>query len=306
MLHLSRVVKPVAALVVLGLFASMGLITAAAPAAPPEEPFVYIPTNAASRGPLQILVTIHGMGGNGAAFCQNLINRAEQNGWVIVSPTFMYQDYRNPDLVLQDDTRMLPSLMQFIDTLPQRTGLPFKQKALLYGFSRGAQMVQRFAEFYPERTLAVALFAAGSYTLPLPAMTVNGAETPLNLPYGIADLQRYTRAPFNLTAFRQVPFFIGVGGADSNPQDTPRAWDPYLGQTRIARAQAFQKALINLGADASLTIFPNVGHDVTSDMRGQAMGFLEQQAFIAALAQENRAVTRAFLSGGAAAIATAA
>lgn len=301
MLYLSRIVKLAIALFVLGTFASMGVITAAAPTAQPDEPFVYIPTNAAVRGPLQILVTIHGMGGNGPAFCQNLINRAEQEGWVIVSPTFTYQDYRNPDAVRQDDTRMLPYLKQFIDTLPQRTGLQFKERALLYGFSRGAQMVQRFAEFYPERTLAVALFAAGSYTLPLSAMAVNGTTTTLNLPYGVADLQQYTSAPFNLTAFRQISFFIGVGGADGNPQDTPRAWDPYIGQTRIARAQAFQKILTTLGLDASIIVFPNVGHDVTNDMRGQAMGFLEQQAIIATVAQQNRVVTRAFLSGDAAA-----
>ncbi len=98
-----------------------------------------------------MLVTVHGMGGNGAAFCQNLIARAEQDGWIIVSPTFNYQDYKNTDSVVQDDTHMLPRLKQIIDGLPAKTGLPIRDKVLLYGFSRGAQMVHRFAEFYPDR-----------------------------------------------------------------------------------------------------------------------------------------------------------
>ena len=128
-------------------------------------------------------------------------------------------------------------------------------------------------------------------------MNVNGAQSTLNFPFGVADIQKYTNTPFNAAAFRQVPFFLGVGGTDSDANDTPRAWDPYLGTTRIARAQAFETALTNLGLDSSLTVFPNVSHDVTNDMRGQAMSFLERQAFVATLAQANLSVTQAFLSG---------
>lgn len=275
---------------------SMGIVSAEAPPPQSDDYFLYIPTHAANRGPLQILVTVHGMGGDGKDFCQNLISRAEQDNWVIVSPTFNYQDYKDVNSVLQDDTTMLPHLLQIIDKLPQLTGLQFKDKVLVYGFSRGAQMAHRFAEFYPDRTLAVALFSAGSYTMPMTNMTVGGAFTTMNLPFGVANLQKYTSAPFNLDAFKKVPFFIGVGGADNNPTDTPRAWDAYQGQTRIARAQTFSNALRGLGMDESVTVFPNVGHDVTNDMRGQAMSFLERQAFVATLAQQNAAAAHAFLA----------
>jgi poly(3-hydroxybutyrate) depolymerase len=286
------------ALMLVGTLAGTGAVSATTTAtAPDSDYFLYTPTNAAARGPLQVLVTVHGMGGNGAAFCQNLIARAEQDGWIIVAPTFNYQDYKNPDSVVQDDTHMLPHLKQIIDDLPAKTGLPIRDKVLLYGFSRGAQMVHRFAEFYPDETLAVALFSAGSYTLPETAMDVNGAQTTLNFPYGVADIQQYTTTPFDPAAFRQVPFFLGVGGADSNANDTPRAWDPYIGTTRIARAQSFEKALTDLGLDSSLTVFPNVPHDVTTDMRGQAMTFLETQAFAATLVQQSRAVTQALIGG---------
>jgi predicted esterase len=274
----------------------MGIVSAEAPQPQGDDYYLYIPTHAANRGPLQILITVHGMGGDGKTFCQNLINRAEQDNWVIVSPTFHYQDYKNVNSVLQDDMTMLPHLLQIIDNLPQQTGLQFQDKVLVYGFSRGAQMAHRFAEFYPDRTLAVALFSAGSYTLPMSNMTVSGTSTTMNLPFGVANLQKYTSTPFNLDAFKKVPFFIGVGGADNNPADTPRDWDAYQGQTRIARAQAFGNALQGLGMDGSVTVYPNVGHDVTNDMRAQAMSFLERQAFVAMLAQQNVSAARAFLA----------
>lgn len=294
-MKLHRILTLCATLMLVGTLAATGPVSATT--TQNDDYFLYIPSNAAARGPLQVLVTVHGMGGDGAGFCQNLIDRAERDGWIIVSPTFQYQDYKNADSVVWDDTHMLPHLKRILDDLPAKTGLTIKDKVALYGFSRGAQMVHRFAEFYPEKTLAVALFSAGSYTLPMTTMNVNNTQTTLNFPYGVADIQKYTNAPFNAAAFHQIPFFLGVGGADSNAADAPRAWDPYLGTTRIARAQSFENALTNLGLASSLIVFPNVPHDVTTDMRGQAMSFLEQQATLATLAQASQSAAAAFLSG---------
>lgn len=272
---MQRIIRVCFALLLIGTLAGTSVVSATtAPTNPSDDFFLYIPTNAAARGPLQVLVTVHGMGGNGTSFCQTLINRAEQDGWILVSPTFHYRDNFNPATVLQDDTELLPRLAQYIDDLPAKTGLPIRDKALLYGFSRGAQIVHRFAEFYPDRTLAVALFAAGTYTLPMPTINVNGTPTTLDLPYGVADLQQYTDAPFDAAAFRKVPFFIGVGGADDHAGDAPPAWNAYDGTTRLARAQTFARALKQSGMDASLTVFPGIGHAITPAMRDQALAFL--------------------------------
>jgi predicted esterase len=280
----------------IGTLAGTSIVSAATPPTNPGDQFyVYIPANAATRGPLQVLVTVHGMGGDGTSFCQNLISRADQEGWIIVSPTFHYQDNMNADLIRQDDVEMVPHLKQYLDNLPAQTGLTIRDKVMLYGFSRGAQIVHRFAEFYPEKTLAVALFAGGSYTLPTMTSPVDGNTKPLNFPFGVADIQKYAGASFNLGAFRQVPFFIGVGGADGDPTVTPQAWNPYIGTTRIARAQAFDRALTDLGVSASITVFPGIGHDITTDMRGQAMAFLDQQAFVSTLTTQVHAVAAALL-----------
>ncbi len=237
--------------------------------------FIYVPTNAAQFAPLQILVTMHGMGGDGQTFCQNLLATAERNGWIIVAPTFKYQDYRNPELVLQDDLTFLPRLLAMIDSVPQLTNLETRRKVLLYGHSRGAQAIHRFATYYPERTLGVAALSAGSYTLPLRTMLVNGKSQELAMPYGVANMQRYLGRNFDADTFKQIAFRIGVGGNDSNPDDAPRAWDPYLGRTRVDRARAYTKALQDSGMQSELAIYPGSDHSVTAQMLNESMVFLQ-------------------------------
>jgi predicted esterase len=245
----------------------------------PDADFhLYLPTDAATRGPLQVLVAVHGMGGNGVSFGASLIAAAERHGWILVAPTFRYRDNFNPGGVLQDDTELIPRLKQYLDELPQKTGLPIRDKVLLYGFSRGGQIAHRFAEFYPDRTLAVAVFAAGTYSLPVASMAVDGLATTLDLPFGIADVQQYTHTPFNLDAFRHVPFYIGVGGADTAAGVAPPAWDPYVGSTRLARSENFAHALQSLGMTVSFAIYPGVGHAVTDPMRDAAVAFLAAHA----------------------------
>ncbi|CAA9579655.1 MAG: hypothetical protein AVDCRST_MAG88-3174, partial [uncultured Thermomicrobiales bacterium] len=169
------------------------------------DAFIYVPSNATAQQPVQVLVAMHGMGGNGTTFCQDLLATAERNGWVVVAPTFRYQDYKNPALVLQDDTTFLPRLAGMLDRLPGQIGLLTRQKVLLYGHSRGGQAVHRFATFYPERTLGVAALSAGSYTLPLQTMLVGGRSETLAMPYGVADMRRHLSREFNYEAFKRIP-----------------------------------------------------------------------------------------------------
>lgn len=257
---------------------STGMVSAAtsSPAYTISEPdlFIYVPTNATQFQPLQVLVAIHGMGGNGSAFCQDLLATAEQNSWIVVAPTFRYQDYRNPALVLQDDLTFLPRIAAILDGLPARLNLQTRQKVLLYGHSRGGQMVHRFATLYPERTLAVAAIAAGSYTLPLATMLANGRSQTLPMPYGVADMPARVGRAFDYQTFKRIPFRIEVGAADTNPDDAPRAWDSYLGVTRVDRARAYAKTLSDLGMAVTLGVYPGAGHGVTQAMHDDALAFL--------------------------------
>ncbi len=269
-------------LVGLGL---VGLLTASRPLpetvqttpGAPQPPatattFVYVPPQARRVQPVRVLVALHGMGGNGVDFSRDLLATAAENDWLVVAPTFAYRDYRDPALVREDDATFLPALAAILDGLPARVGLAVRPRVLLYGFSRGAQTAHRFATVYPGRVRAVAALSAASYTLPATVAPADGR--PLPFPYGVADLRAVFGRPFDLAAFRRVAFLIVVGDLDTNAADVPRAWDPYLGQDRVARARAYAQAVRATDGQASLRIEPGSGHEIRPTTRDAALAFL--------------------------------
>ncbi len=254
---------------------------AAPPAAPLVEPgaeltigdfFVHIPPAFSER--MRVIVALHGMGGRGSDFCQMLLARADREGWVVVAPTFAYGDWRDPNQVTtEESSRFIPRLHEFLQQLPEQTGLPLEPRAALFGFSRGAQLAQRFAMIYPEQTLGVAALSAGTYTLPASATQVNGQRVTLRYPFGVADLKERFGREFNLDALRGIPFWIAVGGDDRNPTDLPRQWDPYLGNTRVSRAEAFAQWLRDTGVQVQLVVLPGVDHAIADEERARALDF---------------------------------
>ena len=246
----------------------------AAPAGPTADlnPFVYVPAGAARAQPVRVLVALHGMGGDGATFSRDLLAVADANSWIVVAPTFAYRDYRDPALVRADDAAFLPRLAAILDGLPARTGLALRPRVLLYGFSRGAQTAHRFATVYPARVLGVAALSAADYTLP--TAVAPGDGHPLQFPFGVADQFAVFGHPFDPAAFRRVAFLIAVGGRDTNAADVPRAWDPYLGRTRVERAAAYARALRDAGVRVSLRVDPASAHEVSARTRAAALTFL--------------------------------
>ncbi|MHB1007004.1 MAG: alpha/beta hydrolase [Chloroflexota bacterium] len=239
---------------------------------------VYLPASVASAGAqqaLQVVVAVHGYGGNGRAMGEPLIPYAEQNGWVLVAPTFPYREWHDPENIRKDDTEFLPGLKQIVDGLSARTGLQLKPRVLLYGFSRGAQAVHRFAFAYPESVEGVATISAGTYTLPKTTWTDSANESQtLVYPFGVADLAKFCGKPFDLAAVRRIPFLVGVGAKDHQVSDVPRNWDKYIGDCRVDRAEAFTESLRNLGATVREVEFSNTDHKETPEIRDTAMAFL--------------------------------
>jgi pimeloyl-ACP methyl ester carboxylesterase len=260
-------------------FAAQGPSTAAlqaAGAAEVQDVLVRMPNNPSGQ-PLRVLVALHGMGGNGFDFGGGLASQADANNWVIVAPTIAYGDWTNPTQIAQEDPSLIAWLSNYLNTLSQNIGTPLQPRVLLFGHSRGAQLALRFTEVHPEQVAGVAAVSAGTYTLPESMDASTGAT--LNYPYGIANLaQADGGQAFNATRFDAVPIWIGVGGADNNSADVPSAWTPYLGNTRVARAQRFATVLQGLGADVSLTVFPNTDHTLTDEMRTAGCGALSNDA----------------------------
>ena len=248
----------------------------AAGAAEVQNVYVRPPLSAASAAPLQVLIALHGMGGNGADFGGQLAAQADANGWLIVAPTIRYGDWTDPNQIAQEDPALVAWLSDYVAHLSDRTGYATLPRVLLFGHSRGAQLSLRFTEIRPDQVAGVAAVSAGTYTLPFSSDSSGQA---LQYPFGISNLaQTDGGQPFDATDFESVPIWIAVGGADNIDGDVPDAWDPYIGQDRLARANSFTQALQHLGANASLTVFPNTGHTLTDDMRAAGCAALAQAA----------------------------
>src|SRR5205085_6400354 len=138
------------------------------------------------------LVALHGMGGTGEEFSKDLVEQADRYGWMIVAPTIDYGDWTKPEIVAREEPVLIRALSDYVDQLPQLTGMPVRHMLLLIGHSRGAQLAHRFAEFRPERVLAVAALSAGTYTLP---------QGTLSFPFGVKDLAQYAGRAFDASRF---------------------------------------------------------------------------------------------------------
>ena len=238
----------------------------AAGAAEVRDVYVRPPQSSPDDQPMQVLIALHGMGGNGADFGNSLASQADAHGWLIVAPTIAYGDWTDPLQISREDPALVAWLSDYVRNLSNRTGYEVQPRVLLFGHSRGAQLALRFTEIHPEEVAGVSAVSAGTYTLPFSRDVHTG--TALQFPFGVADLARTDGGQaFDPRKFESVPIWIGVGSADSNDADVPDAWDAYIGPDRLGRAQAFTEALESLGANVALTVFPNADHTLTDDMR---------------------------------------
>jgi pimeloyl-ACP methyl ester carboxylesterase len=233
--------------------------------------YVRPPRATNPKSALQVLVALHGMGGNGETFGRDLVEQADRYGWLLVAPTISYGNWTDPMQVATEDPKLISTMVAYLDQLPQITGFPVRRQVLLLGHSRGAQLAHRFAEFRPDKVLAVAALSAGTYTLPQSAAAQGGN---LSFPFGIKDIDKYGGKAFDAGRFDDVQFWVGVGGEDNNPNDVPRQWDAFEGTTRVQRAQSFEAAVRKLGGTTVLRVFGGTKHEFTPEMRSAACSFL--------------------------------
>jgi pimeloyl-ACP methyl ester carboxylesterase len=242
------------------------------PAGVPSVHLRFPPGDLQSNAPVQVLVALHGMGGNGEHFASRLGREADRNHWLVVAPTIQYGDWTDPTQVAREDPRLIRWLASYLDHLEEYAGVPVKPRVLLIGHSRGAQLAHRFAFFEHKRVIAVAALAAGTYTLPLE----RGPEGSLmKFPFGLADLSAIAGHNFSRALLvEDTDFWLGVGAEDNNPADLPHAWDRYLGTNRVQRARMFHAALHDLGARSVLVTFRGERHVLSTDMAASASSFL--------------------------------
>ena len=97
----------------------------------------------------------------------------------------------------------------------------------------------------------------------------------MRFPFGMADLSSIAGHQFSrINVIEDTDFWLGVGTEDNNPAELPRAWDQYLGKTRVQRALIFQAALHDLGARSVLVFFKGERHVLSAEMTASADSFL--------------------------------
>ena len=247
----------------------------------PERPAysVYWPEGPA--GPKPVVIALHGIGGSGPGMAPVLLSQARANGWVLVTPTIPYGEWRDPTQLTGEELRLMPQIANLIDYVRDEAGVVSAAgggRVMLFGFSRGAQAALRFSMLYPERVDAVAAFSAGTYTLPVRTVATSSGPALAKMPFGVADLPELTGRGVDQGRLAGVRFLIGVGATDNNNGDVPRQWDTYVGGNRVERATRFAAVLSELGCEASLTVVPGTGHELNGAVMEQVTGFLVNSA----------------------------
>jgi len=245
------------------------------PVGPPKYS-LYTPPSLPATGPVRLVVALHGVGGNGADFAKAFVPLVQAHGWLLAAPTFSYGNWHDPGTVRSEDVSLCRQLQALIDNVRGRMGRDLRPRVFVVGFSRGAQLADRFALFDPQQVAAVASLSAGTYTLPEAAADVDGDgfADDLPLPFGTADMEDWLGHGLDRETLRRVAFWVSVGAEDNNPNDLPRQWDPLLGKTRVARAQAFDQALQAMHIPVQLTIYPGAQHQLTAAMADGVNRFL--------------------------------
>lgn len=241
--------------------------------------YLYLPQNILTQTnntrPIQVIVALHGINSSGQSFGANLADFARQNQLIIVAPTFNYNlNWQDPQVIAAEDSRLAGQLNSIVNDLKKRIQ-PAQpdNRLLIYGFSRGAQLAHRFALLYPENTLGVAVQSAGSYTLPFTTSPDQSNVNVLPFPFGVSNLGIYWTGGFNNISFRKIMFLVEVGAMDTNPTQTPTAWDAYLGKGRVERATEFNHWLTVDGVNSRLIVVPGTGHTVNAATRAPVLQF---------------------------------
>jgi pimeloyl-ACP methyl ester carboxylesterase len=271
-----------------GLVIALAIVLAPLPAAPvagfvPVSPdrsslerphyFLHVPPDAVTRQPLPVLVVLHDLNEDPEVFGDELIATADREGWLLVAPRLLYQgDNLDPYVIAAESPPLLRGVREMIDELPSSTGLRLRRRAMLFGYGRGASVAERYALAYAPEVRSVALLGGAGYTVP--PMDEIDEEPPF--PFGVRGLDDRMGRPIDVGAIHRIRWWIGAGERDTDPRETSRAWDRFLGQTRVDRAERLATVLRRDGSAVELRLFPGVGYQITAEIRQEVADFIER------------------------------
>jgi len=230
--------------------------------------FLYVPTQGGKNAP--VLVSVHGISRNADKHARRFSRYAERHGVVIVAPLFDEQHYPGYQRLGLSGARADLALNQILAEVAELTQANTHQ-LYMFGYSGGGQFVHRYAMAYPNRVAAIAIGAAGWYTLPDPDQ---------RFPYGIAAHHKLPDLSFDLSQFLRIPAYAFVGEQDILRDDALRQsarLDRQQGKTRFERAERWVKAMKKAARQQGLETefhfmpLPKADHSFTRSIKAGGM-----------------------------------
>ena len=207
--------------------------------------------------------------GNDRSGCAQVLHRDN-----LISSNVSAQFYR-PDL------KFIEVLEHFTNLLAV-AGFSVNDRILVTGGSNGGVWAHRFALLHPDRVLAVAAGSHGLWTMPVSQH--KGRAMPYHL--GISDLDAIGLDAFDARAVAEIPFFVFIGEEDTNDPFTEAPGGTYgysreqirwytdtFGASPQERTRAFRDAFVSIGGECTLSIYPDVGHSLTYEMKRDVINF---------------------------------
>jgi poly(3-hydroxybutyrate) depolymerase len=226
---------------------------------------LYVPPGfrASPVGP-ELVVVVHGSPRTFMEFRDRFEDFGAAHNVLILCPLFPVgvSGDGNPDgykYLSERGLRYDRLLLDIVAEVSARWEVPCRRFGL-FGFSGGAQFVNRFLLVRPERLWAASLGAPGSVTL---------VTDQWDWWVGVRDFRERFGAALDREALRRVPVQTLVGAADLETNEIThreggRYWMPganRAGASRPDRLAALHRSLVGAGVEVSHEVIADVGHD---------------------------------------------
>ena len=236
----------------------------------------YVPRGGRAR---HWLVAVHGSGRGAESLRDALAGFAEETGIAVLAPLFpigldVPDDEPSYKFVRWNGRSHDRSLHALLEDAETRFGIP-AARFQMFGFSGGAQFVQRYVLFHPDRVIAASIGAPGYVTI---------LDEDLDWWPGMRNFETVAGHPLDREALARIPVQIIVGRGDLDetfmviPPDS-LLWAPgadRCGRNRVERAHALAENLKSNGVSVDLVVAEESRHALTAPIFEPAMLFLRR------------------------------
>jgi multidrug resistance efflux pump len=225
-----------------------------------QEYHVYVPVTAGRNAP--VIVAVHDISRNAGDLVTALVEAADRDGAIVISPHFPKERYpnyqrlggnRNP----ADENRYADTaLIAIVADVLRMARMPTRP-IHLFGFGAGGRFAMRFAMLHPGLVSSATFADPETYTFPDPSR---------RFPRGIAPGNKRRELAFRPEEFLRVPMTLVLGSAaagarriravDAEPADKGERW--LAAMRSAASAYGLEPRVVRIDCDQPLVSAENL------------------------------------------------